>query len=376
MLPGRLEGFGWYTHELVRRMVLAHPEDAFLFLFDRPFDPRFVYADNVTPVVVNPPARHPVLFYAWFEWRLPVFLKKFGADVFFSPDSMCSLRSQVPTVMTTHDIVPLHFPEQLPYVVRNYLLYFLPRFLKRADVVLTVSEFVKQDILAHCPIPESKINVIYNGCRTGFVPLPELDKQQVRAQFSEGKPYFFYTGAIHPRKNIHRLIEAYDLFRKNTHADVKLILAGRFAWKTGVVQEALERSPYRKDIHLLGYVPEADLTRLMASALALTYISLSEGFGLPMVEAMHAGTPVLAARATCLPEIAGDAALFVDPLQVEEIAFALERLHAEPDLAQKLREKGAERAKMFNWDAAADALYKTLRRSATMRTNASRQDQL
>jgi glycosyltransferase involved in cell wall biosynthesis len=149
-----------------------------------------------------------------------------------------------------------------------------------------------------------------------------------------------------------------------------LLLAGRFAWKTGVVKDAWEQSPYQQDIQFLGYVPEEDLTRLMASALAMTYISLSEGFGLPMVEAMHAGTPVLAADATCLPEIAGDAALFVDPASVESIAAGMLNIYAEPELRQELRAKGLERAKLFNWDAAAEKIYCTFRRLIKSETNA------
>jgi glycosyltransferase involved in cell wall biosynthesis len=351
-------------------MVLAHPEDEFLFLFDRPFDPRFIYAENVKPLVLFPPARHPVLFYLWFEWAVPHALRQFGADLFFSPDSMCSLRSSIPTVMTTHDIVPLHFPEQLPFVTRHYLLNRLPLFLKRAELVLTVSDYVKQDILQQCSIENDKIEVVYNGCREGFVPLSEGDQQLVRDQFTGGQPYFFYTGAIHPRKNIHRLIQAFDQFKQKTGAGVQLLLAGRFAWKTGVVKDAWEQSPYQQDIQFLGYVPEEDLTRLMASALAMTYISLSEGFGLPMVEAMHAGTPVLAADATCLPEIAGDAALFVDPVSVESIAAGMLNIHAEPELRQELRAKGLERAKLFNWDAAAEKIYWAFRRLIKSETNA------
>ena len=158
--PGQLEGFGWYTHEIVRRMVLAHPEDSFLFLFDRPFDPRFVYADNVTPIVLAPKARFAPLFLAWFEWAVPKALRKFDAEVFFSPDSMCSLSTTVPTVMTCHDLVPLHNPEQVPLVHRHFLLYFLPRFFRRADRILTVSEFVGKDIAHTCKIPSEKITVV------------------------------------------------------------------------------------------------------------------------------------------------------------------------------------------------------------------------
>ncbi len=361
LLPGQLEGFGWYTHEIVRRMVLAHPQDEFIFFFDRPFDARFVYADNVTPVVLVPRARFAPQFLAWFEWAVPRALKLHGAEVFFSPDSMCSLSSKVPTVMTCHDLVPLHFPEQVPLLHRHFLLYFLPKFLRRADRVLTVSEYVRQDIAQTCGIALEKISTVYNGCREGFIPLNEIDKQSVRENFAEGKPYFFYAGAIHPRKNIPRLIRAFDLFKTKTTAPMKLLLAGRFAWQTGEVRSAYEQAEHRADIHFLGYVSEEDLARLTAAATALTYLSLSEGFGLPMLEAMHCDTPVLAANASCLPEIAGDAASLVDPLSEMAIAEGLEKLWSDRDFAQKLVELGRIQREKFSWDRAAEEVYEALK---------------
>jgi len=364
LLPGQLEGFGWYTHEIVRRIVHAHPEDEFIFFFDRPFDAQFVYADHVTPVVLAPPARFAPQFLAWFEWAVPRALKKHGAEVFFSPDSMCSLSTKVPTVMTCHDLAPLHFPEQVPLLHRHYLLHFLPKFLRRADRVLTVSEYVRQDIAQTCGIVLDKISAVYNGSREGFVPLNEVDKQSVREKFSEGKPYFFYAGAIHPRKNIPRLIRAFDLFKTKTSAPLKLLLAGRFAWQTGEVRSAYEQAAHRADIHFLGYVSEEDLAQLTATATAMTYLSLSEGFGLPMLEAMYCDTPVLAANASCLPEIAGDAALLVDPLSEVAIAEGLEKLWSDRQFAQKLVEKGRLQREKFRWDKAAEQVYEAMKKCA------------
>ena len=359
--PGQLEGFGWYTHEIVRRMVLAHKEDEFIFLFDRPCDPSFVYAENVTPIILAPRARFAPQFLAWFEWAVPRALKKYGAEVFFSPDSMCSISTKVPTVMTCHDLVPLHLPEQVPLLHRHYLLHFLPKFLRRADHVLTVSEYVRNDIAETCGIPLGKISTVYNGCRKGFVPLDEVEKESVREKFSEGKPYFFYAGAIHPRKNIPRLIRAFDLFKKKTAATQKLLLAGRFAWQTGEVRSAYELAEHRADIHFLGYVAEEDLAHLTASATALTYVSLSEGFGLPVLEAMYCDTPVLTANTSCLPEIAGDAALLVDPLSEADIAGGLEKLWGDRDFAQNLVEKGRIQRHKFSWDRAAEEVYDVLK---------------
>ena len=361
LLPGKLEGLGWYTHEVVRRMVRQHPEDQFILLFDRPFAPDFVYADNVVPVVLSPPSRHPLLWYWWFEHSVPRALKRFKPDVFFSPDSYASLSSKVPTLMTAHDLVPLHHAGQLPFATRHYYRYYLPKFLHRADHIVTVSNYVREDIQKTCGVSGDKITTVYNGCREGFVPLPLSEKQAVQEEFSGGKPYFFYTGSIHPRKNIHRLLQAFDLFKQRTAAPVKLLLAGRFAWQTGAVRSAYEQAQHRADIHFLGYVPEQRLHRLMGGALALAYISISEGFGLPLVEAMYCDVPILSANSTSLPEVAGDAALLVDPFSVEAIAEGMGRLYADAALRVRLIEQGRVRRDHFSWDTASVAVYQLLR---------------
>ncbi len=345
-------------------MVLLHPEDEFFFFFDRPFDPHFVYAPNVTPLVLSPRARHALSFYAWFEWAVPRALRRCKADVFFSPDAMCSLSAHTPTVMTCHDLVPLHFPQQVPFHHRWYLLHFLPKYLRRADHILTVSEYVRQDIALTCGIPSGKINTIHNGCREGFLPIGETEKQRVRETWAGGQEYFFYAGAIHPRKNIPRLIRAFDQYKSKTGAPVKLLLAGRFAWKTGAVKTAIEEASHHEDIHLLGYVPEEQLPELTASALAMTYISMSEGFGLPVLEAMHTDTPVLTSNTTSLPEVAGDAALLVDPLSDEAVAAGLEKLWSDRAYARDLIERGRRQRERFSWDAAAEQIYQIIKQTA------------
>lgn len=361
LLPGKLEGLGWYTHELLRRLVARHPDDEFFFLFDRPFDPAFVYADNVRPVVLFPPARHPVLWYAWFEWAVPRALRRCRADVFFSPDSFLSLRADTPTVLTVHDLIPLQHPEQVPWWARDYYRYFFPRYLRRAERLVAVSDFTKKTIEEMVGIAPEKITVAYNGCREGFRPLAPAEQQAVRATFSEGQPYFFYTGAIHPRKNIPRLIQAFDAFKNATGVPAKLLLAGRFAWETGPVQAAVEQARHRSDVVMLGYVPEDQLPRLQAAALATVNVSLSEGFGLPVLESLYCDTPVLCSNTTALPEVVGDAAWLVQPESVAEIAAGLEKLYGDAALRARLIENGRVQRQQFDWDTAAETVYGSIR---------------
>jgi glycosyltransferase involved in cell wall biosynthesis len=364
LLSDRLEGIGYYAFEVLRRMVADHPEDTFIFFFDRPFSPAFVFAPNVVPVVLQPPARHPFLWWWWFEIALTKALKTHKADVFFSPEGYLSLRSRVPTLMVIHDIASYHFPENLPFWARHFMNKYVPKYLAHAQHLAAVSAFTVADVLAAYPhISAGKFTVAYNGCRPIFKPISDAEKQVVRDRFSEGAPFFLFVGAVHPRKNVHRLIEAYDIYRgQNAHfSPVKLVIAGRFAWKTGVVRAAYENATFKNDIIFTGYLPENEVAALTAAALAVCYVSLFEGFGVPILEALHCETPVMTSRSSSMPEVAGDAALLVAPENVLEMANGLQKIATDPNFRAQLVENGKKQRLKFDWDDTAKRLYESLR---------------
>lgn len=364
LIPNRLEGIGWFTHEVVRRLVKAHPGHEFLFLFDRPFSKEFIFGSNVRGFHIPPPARHPILWYTWFEGSVPYFLKKYQPDVFFSPDGYASLRTNTPAAMVMHDLAFAHFPEQIPLVVRKYYEYFVPRYLKKANEILTVSSFVKNDILSRYPaITEKKISVTCNGVRDGFRPLLVEEQQAVKEQFSQGKDYFFYVGAVHPRKNVHRLIQAFDLFKLKAQRPIKLLIGGRFAWQTGEVKTAYQGALHKKDIEFLGYLPEEQLPKLMGAATALTYPSNFEGFGIPILEALYCDIPVITSNISSMPEVAGPGGLLVDPHNINHIADAMDQVVFNPSLRNELIAQGKKWRTRFSWDKAAEICYQSIQRA-------------
>ena len=357
LLPGQLEGLGRYTYEVARRLVQEHPEHEFLFFFDRPFHERFIFGKNVQPIVLPPPARHPLLWHIWFEYSVSRGLKKYKPDVFFSPDGYLSLSAQTPTVMVVHDLAHEHFPEAVPFLVRRFYQHYVPRYCRRAERLLAVSGYTRADIQKQYGIEASKITVCGNGCRDGFRPLSAEEKQQAQRQYAEGQPYFLYVGAIHPRKNTHRLIEAFSRFKRRTDAAVKLLIAGRFAWQTGPVKTAFEASAFQVDIRFLGFVPDEKLPQLVGGAFCFVYPSLFEGFGLPLLEAMHCDVPLISSRSSSLPEVAGDAALLFDPQDAELLAAALQRIYQEEGLRHKLVEAGRLQRRKFSWERTAEVVY-------------------
>lgn len=349
LLKGKLEGIGWYSFEVLRRLVALRPDDEFVFFFDRPYDEDFIFADNVKGVVVSPPARHPILWYLWFEWAIPRQLKKQQVDLFISPDGYCSLKAKTPTLMVVHDIAHHHFPEQVPFLVRNYYNYFVPRYLRKAAKILTVSEYTRSDIMKTYGINQERIRTAPNGCRDSFQPISAQKQKEVRAKFAAEQTYFFYAGAVHPRKNVHRIIAAFDDFKQRTSSSVKLLIGGRFAWQTGPVKTAFDTAKHQSDIHFLGYLEDEVLPLLTASAIAMVYPSQFEGFGLPVLEAMQSGTPVITSNVSSLPEVCGDAGILVPPDDTTAISRAMEQLYLDKELAQKMRREGLDRSHLFSW---------------------------
>lgn len=368
LLKGKLEGIGWFTYEVLRELVQMRPNDEFIFFFDRPYDESFVFAANIKPVVLQPPARHPLLFIAWFEWSVTRALKHYKADIFFSPDNFCSLRTEVPTLLVIHDLAYVHFPEQVSRGVLAYYRYFMPRFLQKANHIITVSEYTKQDILANFNIPNHKISVACNGVRPTFQPLEDFKKQAIRDQYADSKGYFFYVGAVHPRKNIPRLIAAFDQFKSKTNSDIQLLIAGRFSWKTGEVKNAYEATQSQEDIQFLGYVSDEELPKLVGASTALTYVSLFEGFGVPLLEAMHCDVPILTSNVSSMPEVVGEAGVLVNPESVGEIADAMQQLTDNQALRDQLVHNARSQREAFSWKIAAEVVAKGLEKIAVHRS--------
>ena len=359
LLTSKMEGFGWYTYEVVKRLAENHPEHEFVFFFDRPFDPKFVFGKNVTPVVLFPPARHPLLFLWWFNRSITKALKKHQVDVFFSPDGYLSLRTAVPQIPVIHDLNFEHYPEDLPKKHRNYYRKYFPKFAKKAAHILTVSEYSKQDIVKQYSVPPEKITVAWNGASPSFVKLQSGEIAETRDRYSAGRPYFIYVGAIHPRKNVGRLVAAFEQFaRKNP--DIDLLIVGVNLWKTTQSSIPELEPELRKRIVFTGHVSLDELTKLMGSAFALVYVPYFEGFGIPLVEAMRCGIPIVAGNKTCLPEVAGDAAIYVDPFDVNEIAAAMHKMAGDPQMRNELSEKGLKRSELFSWDYTANGVWSVI----------------
>lgn len=182
----------------------------------------------------------------------------------------------------------------------------------------------------------------------------------IRAKFSSGQPYFLFVGALQPRKNLVNLLRAFDKFKIQTGANTQLLIVGRKAWKAGPIFDVYDQMHHQDDVHLTGRVTDPELVNLYAAALATVYVPYFEGFGIPIIEAQACGSPVITSNCSSLPEVAGDAALLVDPFAVDSIVEALIKLHDNLGLRQELVVKGFHNMERFSWDQSAEALWEIL----------------
>ncbi len=360
LLKGRLEGIGWFTYENLRRITNNHPEHQFYFLFDRSYSPEFIFSDNVTPLVLNPQARHPVLYYIWFEFSVKSALKKIDADLFVSTDGYVSLSSKVKTFNVFHDLNFEHYPFDIPFLERWYYRKFFKKFAQKADRIATVSEFSKQDIVKLYNISPDIIDVVYNGANEIYGPLPQEIIEETKLKFTDGHSYFYFIGALHPRKNLVNLFKAFDLFRENSNYVVKLVITGAKKWWTEEMESVYSNMSYKADVIFTGRLETDEIKNLMGSALALTYVSYFEGFGIPIVESFRSSVPVITSNVTSMPEVAGEAALLIDPFNPNDIASAMQKISEDYNLREKLIEAGTTRAQEFTWDKSAERLWNSI----------------
>ena len=230
-------------------------------------------------------------------------------------------------------------------------------------MIATVSHFSKKDMITQYKTADEKINIVYSAVKKIFHPLNIQQKEMIKEKYTEGKEFFIYTGALQPRKNLVNLLKAFSLFKKRQHSNWKLVLAGRLAWKNDDFLHLLKTYKYRNDIITPGYISESVLAQLTASAYAMIYPSLFEGFGVPVLEAMKSEIPVLTSANSSMQEIGEEAALYFDPLSVNDMAEKLMLIYKDEDLRNSLIQKGKQKAGEFSWQRTAGLMWQCIEKT-------------
>lgn len=346
----RIDGTRVYLSQLLRRFGPIGTEHRFQLYHRSRFNPELAPPSlpNYDVRTVTAPFYWTQTRFAWEMWKsrperlwMPV-----QALPFFLPKS-------IRTTVTIHDLAFKYFHDHFSKKDQRRLHMFADFAVKKADKLIAVSESTKRDILKFYPdVDASKIRVIYHGFDSDLFQGVEADDAILKKHGIEAKKYLLYVGAIQPRKNILTLLDAFAVERKG-HADMKLVLAGEKAWLWKETMEAIENHPFHDDIILTGKVSFKDLATLYASAKMFVFPSLYEGFGIPVLEAMAAGVPVICSNNSSLPEVGGDAALYFDALNVQELALRIDLIWTDDTVCEDMIKNGFENIKRFSWDKCA-----------------------
>lgn len=356
-------GLGRYAESLARALLPLIPDELALF---------YNAERGIAPLagLERLPTRTVALGYK--SWRMLVWAGQLarvpfnrlvpGAALFHATEHLLLPLRGSPTVLTVHDLIFRRLPEHHKRLNRWYLNATLPLYCRRATHIIAVSEATRQDLIAAYAVPPEKITVILEAADPQFRPQPPARVAAVRARYALPERYLLFVSTIEPRKNLVRLLHAWEPLYRAGEAP-PLVIVGKRGWLADAFYAALETSPAREGVIFTGYVADGDLPALYTAATVFVFPSLYEGFGLPPLEALACGAPVLCSATSSLPEVVGDAALMIDPTDVEAIREGLRHLLADGALRADLRERGLRRAAGFSWERAARetlALYRAL----------------
>lgn len=351
----RRAGLGRYAESLARALVAEMPDDLALF-YNR--------EQGIVPLAGLEDLRRRTVSLGYKPWRMAVWAGQVArlpfnallpdATLFHATEHLLMPLRGIPTVMTVHDLIFRHLPEHHKPLNRWFLNATMPLFCKRADAIIAVSEATRRDLIDAYGVSPEKVTVVAEAAAPHFRPQPLAAQERVRQTYGLPERFLLYVGTIEPRKNLERLLQAWAPLYQ-AHACPPLVIVGNRGWLSDGFFAALEACPVREGVRLTGYVEDADLPAIYAAATAFVFPSLYEGFGLPPLEAMACGTPVICSNASSLPEVVAGAGLLVEPTDVAALQSAIRRLASDEVLRDTLRTQGYHQASQFSWQSTASA---------------------
>ena len=360
ILRPAMSGVERAVHSLLKALHETAPEFEFLIYYPRGLGrpsekdaPNVRYRHPLIPNTFRP------LRICWDQAILPLRLRRDHIDLLHAPAYVGPLLSHVPSVLTIYDMIALKFPHLCKRTNVLHYRLIMPPSARRAARIIVPSECTKRDVIALLRVPEEKLRVVPLGVSPAFRPVDDPARlAAMRRRYGLPERYILYLGNLEPKKNLPHLLRAFAEARRSGHITHRLVLAGQKAWRTDELHRTLRKKRLQQSVMLLGGIPEEDLPALYSGASCFVFPSLYEGFGLPPLEAMACGTPVITTRAGALPEVVGNAALTLSSGDTRELRIAVEKVAANQFLRNRLRAYGLERAKQFTWERTAQETVK------------------
>jgi glycosyltransferase involved in cell wall biosynthesis len=358
LVPPRT-GVGNYVYYLLKYLFKIDKKNQYVLLSPRKFDINFdgYGTEFIKDFLSLPPKTAPVL---WYNFLLPIKFKKYKCDLLFSPGFFSPIILNIPSISVIHDLTPLLYPEFHTFTNHVMFKFYLPSSLKKNKKVITVSNATKRDLINIFKIPEEKIVTIYPAVdREIFRPISNSDAlNRVKEKYILPDKFILFVSTLEPRKNLPTLLKAFYNLKRKKSIPHKLVCVGKKGWFYEKIFETVKNLNLEDNVIFTGYVPDEDLVAIYNLAEVLVYPSFYEGFGLPILEAMSCGCPVIASNTSSMPEVVGDAGILIDPYSVEEVENAIQKVIEDETLSNKLRKKSIKRSQYFSWKKTASEVLK------------------
>ena len=349
-----------FVFETFSRIIKLWPGHTFVLISETALNDVLTSFENVTNIVIGQQNKSPALWYLWYNIKIPAVLKRYNADVYISFDGIASLATKVPQCIVVADLTFIHQPSIFKTSSLLFYKTFIPKSVKKADSIFTVSEFSKRNVVNRYKINADKIKIIYKGVNENCREIGYEEKEKIKSKYAEGNEYFIYSGEIGSNKNLLNLLKAFSAFKKRQKSSMQLLIAGKPGWKSKEFFESLSLFMFKNEVKILKDPSTEERITITAAAYAVVNPSPFGGFTTEPLEAIKCGVPVIASAKGAMSEIFGDSALYADTENFKEVAVRMMQLFRDENLRNNLIAKGRIRAEKFNWDVTAKLLWENI----------------
>ncbi len=353
-----------FIKECFLRIISQQPGNTFVIISDRQDHP-FSHFENVITKKTSPKRNNLIQWQLWLNLKIPIILKKYKADVFFSHAAISFRAVHAKQYLLAGDLLFLLYPSAIKKRDVAFYKKFFLKSMKKADKVFALSEFCRGKILKHTGISIDKIIIVYPGITPGAINVTYEEREKIKGSYAKGHEYFVYNGIIGEHHNLLNLLKAFSAFKKRQKSSMQLILQGNTGLNYEVFKEKLRLFKFKEDVNVITGLRIDEQQKIIGAAYAFIDVPLSDGFATGCLKAMQLAVPVITSTSGAMPEICADAALYADPEDFQAIALQMMQLFKDENLKQKLIDKGIEHTKKFNWDFAAKLIEDTIKKDVS-----------